>query len=115
MVAARGAPETRHLITREVIDALGPKGTLINIARGFVVDEAALIEALQQGRLGWAALDVYDSPPGAPNPALLALPNVLVQPHHGSATIETRTRIGQLMLDNLAAHFAGRPLLTPVG
>jgi lactate dehydrogenase-like 2-hydroxyacid dehydrogenase len=114
MVAAKGSPDTRGLITRDVIDALGPRGTLINIARGFVVDEAAMIDALQQGRLGFAALDVYDSPPGQPNPALLALPNVLVQPHHGSATVETRTRIGQLMLDNLAAHFAGRPLLTPV-
>jgi len=73
-----------------------------------------MIKALREGKLGWAALDVYDSPPGQPNPALLELPNVLLQPHHGSATIETRTRIGQLMLDNLAAHLAGKPLLTPV-
>jgi lactate dehydrogenase-like 2-hydroxyacid dehydrogenase len=114
MVAAKGAPETRHLISANVIDALGPKGTLINIARGFVVDEAAMIAALQQGRLGWAALDVFDSPPGAPNPALLKLPNVIVQPHHGSATVETRSRIGRHMLDNLDAWLAGKPLLSPV-
>jgi len=114
MVAAVGGAETRGLISAAVIDALGPKGLLINIARGSVVDEPAMIKALQEGRLGWAALDVYDSPPGAPDPALLALPNVILQPHHGSATIETRTRIGQLMLDNLDAHLAGRPLLTPV-
>jgi lactate dehydrogenase-like 2-hydroxyacid dehydrogenase len=114
MVAAKGAPETRHLVSAAVIDALGPKGTLVNVARGFVVDEAAMIEALQHGRLGWAALDVFDSPPGEPNPALLALPNVIVQPHHGSATIETRTRIGSHMLANLDAWLAGKPLLTPV-
>ena len=114
MVSSVGGPETRGLISAAVIDALGPTGTLINIARGSVVDEAAMIKALQEGRLGWAALDVYDSPPGSPNPALLALPNVIVQPHHGSATIETRTAIGQLMLDNLAAWLAGKPLLTPV-
>ena len=115
MVAAIGAPETRHLISAAVIDALGPKGTLVNIARGFVVDEAAMIKALQEGRLGWAALDVFDSPPGEPSPALLAMPNVIVQPHHGSATIETRTRIGGHMLANLDAWLAGKPLLTPVG
>jgi lactate dehydrogenase-like 2-hydroxyacid dehydrogenase len=114
MVAALGAPETRHLISAEVIDALGPKGLLINVSRGFVVDEAAMIAALQDGRLGAAALDVFDSPPGEPNPALLALPNVIVQPHHGSATIETRARIGRHMLANLDAWLAGKPLLTPV-
>jgi lactate dehydrogenase-like 2-hydroxyacid dehydrogenase len=114
VVAALGAPETRHLISAAAIDALGPNGTLINVARGFVVDEAAMIEALQQGRLGWAALDVFDSPPGEPNPALLELPNVIVQPHHGSATIETRSNIGRHMLANLDAWLEGRPLVTPV-
>jgi lactate dehydrogenase-like 2-hydroxyacid dehydrogenase len=114
VVATVGGPETRGLISAEVIEALGPTGTLINIARGSVVDEAAMIKALQEGKLGWAALDVYDSPPGSPNPALLALPNVLLQPHHGSATLETRTRIGKLVLDNLTAWIAGKPLLTPV-
>jgi D-3-phosphoglycerate dehydrogenase len=113
MVACKGGPETRHLVSAAVIDALGLKGTLINVARGSVVDEPALIAALAEGRLGNAALDVFESEPN-PSPELLELPNVLVQPHHGSATIETRTAIGQLMIDNLSAHFARQPLLTPV-
>jgi lactate dehydrogenase-like 2-hydroxyacid dehydrogenase len=113
MVACKGGPETRHLVSAAVIDALGAKGTLINVARGSVVDERALIAALAEGRLGHTALDVFESEP-KPSPELLKLPNVIVQPHHGSGTIETRTAIGQLMIDNLSAHFAGRPLLTPV-
>ena len=113
MIACRGGPETRHLVSAAVIDALGPAGTLINVARGSVVDEAALIAALAEGRLGHAALDVFESEPN-PSPELLKLANVLVQPHHGSATVETRTAIGQLMIDNLGAHFAHKPLLTPV-
>jgi hydroxypyruvate reductase len=113
MVACKGGPDTRHLVSAAVIAALGPHGTLVNVARGSVVDEPALIEALAGGRLGHAALDVFESEP-SPSPDVLKLPNVIVQPHHGSATIETRTAIGQLMIDNLSAHFAGRPLLTPV-
>jgi lactate dehydrogenase-like 2-hydroxyacid dehydrogenase len=113
MVACKGGEETRHLVSKAVIEALGPKGTLINVARGTVVDEIAMIEALKAGRLGYAALDVFENEPNV-SPELLALPNVLVQPHHGSATIETRTEIGQLMFDNMAAHFAGRPLVTPL-
>jgi lactate dehydrogenase-like 2-hydroxyacid dehydrogenase len=114
MVACTGGPQTRHLVDARVIDALGPEGTLINIARGTVVDEAALIEALREKRLGWAALDVYEGGTVVPK-ALLELPNVIVQPHHGSATVETRSAIGALMIDNLSAHFAGKPLPTPVG
>jgi lactate dehydrogenase-like 2-hydroxyacid dehydrogenase len=113
MVACKGGPDTRHLVSAAVIEALGPTGTLINVARGSVVDEPALIKALAEGRLGHAALDVFESEP-SPSPDVLALPNVIVQPHHGSATLETRTAIGQLMIDNLSAHFAGRLLLTPV-
>jgi lactate dehydrogenase-like 2-hydroxyacid dehydrogenase len=113
MVACKGGPETRHLVSAAVIDALGPKGTLINVARGSVVDEPAMIAALAAGRLGHAALDVFESEP-VPAPDVLKLPNVIVQPHHGTATVETRTAIGQLMIDNLTAHFAGRPLPTPV-
>jgi lactate dehydrogenase-like 2-hydroxyacid dehydrogenase len=113
MVACKGGPETKHLVSTAVIDALGPQGTLINVARGSVVDEAALVKALNEGRLGQAALDVFESEPN-PLPELLALPNVIVQPHQGSATVETRTAIGQLMIDNISAHFAGKPLLTPV-
>ena len=84
------------------------------MARGTVVDEPALIEALAEGRLGHAALDVFESEPDL-SPELLKLPNVIVQPHHGSATIETRTAIGQLMIDNISAHFAGKPLLDAGG
>jgi hydroxypyruvate reductase len=113
MVACKGGPDTQGLVSAAVIDALGPKGTLINVARGSVVDEPALIKALAEGRLGHAALDVFASEPDV-SPELLKLPNVIVQPHHGSATIETRTAIGQLMIDNISAHFAGKPLLTPV-
>jgi lactate dehydrogenase-like 2-hydroxyacid dehydrogenase len=113
MVACKGGPATRGLISAAVIDALGPEGTLINIARGSVVDEGALIERLRDGRLGFAALDVYENSPRIA-PEFFTLPNVLLQPHQGSATVETRTAMGQLMIDNLTAHFAGRPLLTPV-
>jgi lactate dehydrogenase-like 2-hydroxyacid dehydrogenase len=113
LVACRGGPQTHHLIGAEVIDALGPQGTLINVARGSVVDEPALIAALAAGRLGHAALDVFESEP-SPSPALLELGNVIVQPHHGSATVETRTAMGRLMIENLSAHFSGRPLPTPV-
>jgi lactate dehydrogenase-like 2-hydroxyacid dehydrogenase len=113
MVACKGGPDTHHVVSAAVIDALGPNGTLVNVARGSVVDEPALVAALAAGRLGHAALDVFESEP-SPAPELLKLPNVIVQPHHGSATIETRTAIGRLMIDNLTAHFAGRPLLTPV-
>ncbi|MGP0093206.1 MAG: 2-hydroxyacid dehydrogenase [Xanthobacteraceae bacterium] len=114
MVACKGGPQTHHLVSAAVIDALGPTGTLINVARGSVVDEGALIKALRDGRLGYAALDVFENAPNVPA-ELLALPNVIVQPHHGSATTETRNAIGKLMIDNLVAHFEGRPLLTPVG
>ena len=114
MVACKGGPETRHLVGAAVIEALGPTGTLINVARGSVVDEEALIKALSGGLLGHAALDVFEREPD-PAPALLELPNVIVQPHQGSATLETRTAVGQLMIDNLSAHFAGQRLPTPVG
>jgi D-3-phosphoglycerate dehydrogenase len=114
MVACKGGPATRHLVSAEVMHALGAKGTLVNVARGSVVDEAALIKALAGNELGFAALDVFENEPNVP-PELLALPNVIVQPHHGSATTETRSAMGQLMIDNISAHFAGQPLLTPVG
>jgi lactate dehydrogenase-like 2-hydroxyacid dehydrogenase len=111
MVACKGGPETQHLVSSAVIEALGPTGTLVNVARGTVVDEPAMIQALRDGRLGYAALDVFETEPNVA-PALLELPNVIVQPHHGSGTVETRTAIGQLMIDNILAHFAGQPLLT---
>jgi hydroxypyruvate reductase len=111
MVACKGGPDTQRLVSSAVIEALGPTGTLVNVARGSVVDEPAMIQALSDGRLGFAALDVFENEPHV-SPALLALPNVIVQPHHGSGTVETRTAIGKLMIDNILAHFDGRPLLT---
>jgi hydroxypyruvate reductase len=108
-----GGPATKGVVSREVIEALGPDGWLINVARGSVVDEPALIEALVTGRLGAAGLDVFANEPEVPN-ALIELDNVVLQPHQGSGTEETRGGMGQLVLDNLAAHFAGRPLLTAV-
>jgi lactate dehydrogenase-like 2-hydroxyacid dehydrogenase len=113
MITCKGGPETAGLISREVIEAVGPEGWLINISRGSVVDEAALVDALVSGRLGAAGLDVFASEPQVPE-ALLGLDSVVFQPHQGSASEETRAAMGRLVLDNLEAHFAGRPLLTPV-
>ncbi len=113
MVACPGGEATRGLVSRAVIDALGPKGFIVNIARGSVVDEPALLEALQQGRIAGAGLDVFADEPRVPE-AFFALDNVVLQPHVASATHQTRAAMGQLVLDNLAAHFAGKPLLTPV-
>jgi len=113
MVACKGGEETRHLISADVLDALGPEGTLINVARGTVVDEAAMIARLRDGRLGFAALDVFENEPN-PTTDLLELPNVIVQPHHGSAALETRVAMGQLMIDNMSAGLGRSALLTPV-
>jgi lactate dehydrogenase-like 2-hydroxyacid dehydrogenase len=112
-VACPGGEATRNLVNREVIAALGAEGTLVNIARGSVVDEAALVAALQSGALGGAGLDVYAQEPRVPE-ALFAMDNVVLSPHIGSATHDTRRAMGDLVVDNLHAHFAGRPLLTPV-
>lgn len=112
-VALAATDETRHIINAPVLEALGPDGMLINISRAANVDEAALLSALEGGTLGSAALDVFEGEP-ALDPRFLALPNVLLQPHHGSGTVETRKAMGQLVRDNLTAHFAGQPLLTPV-
>lgn len=108
-----GGKATEKLVDRAVLDALGPEGILINVARGSVVDEPALVAALQEGRLGGAGLDVFVAEPEVPE-ALLAMEQVVLQPHRVSATVETRHAMGQLMLDNLQAHFEGRPVLTPV-
>jgi lactate dehydrogenase-like 2-hydroxyacid dehydrogenase len=113
VVTVAGGAGTRGLISREVMDALGPEGLLINIARGSVVDQEAMIAALRDGRLGHAALDVYAQEP-TQEPGLVFLPNVTLYPHHASGTVETRDAMAQLVVDNLAAFFAGRPLLTPV-
>lgn len=113
LVTCVGASSTRGLITAEVIEALGPEGWLVNVSRGFVVDEAALVDTLVSGRLGAAGLDVFLHEPHVPE-ALFGLDNVVVQPHQASATVETRDAMGQLVVDNLKAYFAGQPLLTPV-
>ncbi|MGZ5063548.1 MAG: NAD(P)-dependent oxidoreductase, partial [Usitatibacter sp.] len=94
-------------------DALGPKGFIVNISRGSVIDEPALIEALRENRIAGAGLDVFVDEPRVPE-AFLSMENVVLQPHVGSATHQTRAAMGQLVIDNLAAHFAGKPLLTPI-
>ena len=113
IVCAPGTPATRHVVDAAVLAALGPAGTLINIARGALIDEDAMIAALQDGTLGAAGLDVFADEPRVPA-ALRALPNVVLTPHVGSLTVETRHAMGQLVVDNLQAHFAGQPLPTPV-
>jgi lactate dehydrogenase-like 2-hydroxyacid dehydrogenase len=113
VAACSGGPQTRRIVNEQVLAALGPAGTLVNISRGSVVDEDALIRMLHDGRLGHAALDVFDSEPDV-SAALLALPNVIAEPHHAAGTIETRTRMSALAIANLKAKLAGDPLLTPV-
>jgi lactate dehydrogenase-like 2-hydroxyacid dehydrogenase len=113
IAACPGGEATRGLVSRAVIDAIGPEGTFVNIARGSVVDEPALIAALKEGRLGGAGLDVFADEPRVPE-AFFAMDNVVLQPHVASATHRTRQAMGQLVIDNLAAFFAGKPLVTPV-
>jgi len=108
-----GGPSTHHLVDAEVLAALGPKGLLVNVARGSVVDEAALVAALADGRLGAAALDVFEQEPQVPA-ALLDMPNVLLLPHIGSATGETRLQMEELVIANLQAFIDKGELLTPV-
>ena len=108
-----GGKETFHLIDEAVLRALGSKGILVNVARGPVVDEAALLRCLQEGALGGAGLDVFEDEPRM-SEAFWALENVVLTPHIGSGTHETRAAMSRLTLDNLVAHFAGRPALTPV-
>ena len=108
-----GGAATRGLISRAVLQALGPRGVFVNIARGSVVDQAALVELLVKRELGGAGLDVFDDEPNVP-PELLTLDHVVLQPHQASATAETRGAMGQIVLDNVAAWVAGRPLVTAV-
>lgn len=108
-----GGAATHHLINASVMEAIGPEGFLINVGRGSVVDEVALIRALQNGRLGGAGLDVFADEPRIPD-VLRAMPNVVLTPHIGSATVETRRAMGDLAIDNLIAWKQGQPLLSPV-
>jgi lactate dehydrogenase-like 2-hydroxyacid dehydrogenase len=112
-VTLAASAATRHIVDKDVIAALGEDGMLINISRASNIDEDALLDALEKKVMGSAALDVFEGEPKL-NPRFLALDNVLLQPHHASGTIETRKAMGKLVRDNLAAHFAGQPLLTPV-
>lgn len=112
-VTLAASAETRHIVGKSVIDAVGPEGMVINISRASNIDEDALIDALSSGRLGSAALDVFEGEPELDR-RFLGLTNVLLQPHHASGTIETRQAMGQLLRDNLVAHFAGEPLPSPV-
>ncbi|CAN1836542.1 Hydroxyphenylpyruvate reductase [Linum perenne] len=105
--------QTRRIVNREVIDALGPRGVLVNIARGAIVDEPELVCALVEGRLGGAGLDVFENEPNVPE-KLMELENVVMLPHVGSGTEETRKAMADLVVGNLVAHFQGRELLTPV-
>ncbi|MDB5622157.1 MAG: D-3-phosphoglycerate dehydrogenase [Devosia sp.] len=109
VVIAPGGKATDGIVSRQIIEALGPEGRLVNVARGSLVDQAALIEALASGRLGGAALDVFEEEPGVPA-ELLVLDNVVVSPHMGSRTEEAREAMGRLVIDNLVAHFEGRSL-----
>jgi len=108
-----GGASTDRIIDKAVIEALGPEGMLVNVGRGSSVDEPELVKALQDGRLGGAALDVFEDEPRAPE-ALFGLDNVVLSPHQGSATHKTRWAMGDLVVRNLQAHFSGHPPITPV-
>ncbi|MBM3599771.1 MAG: 2-hydroxyacid dehydrogenase [Alphaproteobacteria bacterium] len=114
MVSCPGGPETARLVNEKVLRALGPDGIVVNIARGSVIDEPVMVRLLKEGAIGGAGLDVFADEPRVPA-ELLAMDHVVLQPHQGSATPETRTAMGQLVIDNLAAFFANKPLLTKVG
>ncbi len=113
LVVTPGGTETKNLIDAAVLEALGPNGILINMARGSVVDEPALIEALRAKKILSAGLDVYVDEPQVP-PELIAMEHVVLFPHLGSASVHTRRAMDQLVVDNLVAWGAGRPPLTPV-
>ncbi len=113
MIITPGGAATKGLINADVLKALGPNGYLINVARGSVVDQTALIQALEQGLIAGAALDVFEDEPNVPE-ALRLRDNVVLTPHIASATWQTRRAMADLAFGNLQAHFAGQPLLTPV-
>ena len=113
MVIVPGGAATANMISAEVLDALGPTGILINMARGSVVDEPALIKALTEKRIMAAGLDVFAKEPQVPQ-ELIAMDNVVLFPHVGSASVHTRDRMDQLVVDNIVAWAAGKPPLTPV-
>lgn len=113
VIIAPGGKGTERIVSKKVLEALGPKGMLVNVARGTLVDEPAMVELLQNGGLGGAALDVFEKEPQVPQ-ALLGLDNVVLSPHQGSATNQTRDAMGALLVANLERHFAGEPLISAV-
>ncbi|MGU3538460.1 2-hydroxyacid dehydrogenase [Methylobacterium sp. A54F] len=113
MIVAPGGPETRGIVDAAVLEALGPEGILVNVARGSLVDEPALARALAEGTILGAGLDVYADEPRVPAD-LLGLDHVVLLPHVGSGSVATRAAMGRLVVDNLLAWFEGRPPLTPV-
>jgi len=113
LVACRANPANRGLISRAVIEAVGPQGMIVNVARGSLVDEDALIAALKDGRLGHAGLDVFAEEP-TPRERWAEVPNVVLTPHHGGSTRETNPRLIGRTLENLRLFFAGRPVANPV-
>ena len=108
-----GGPATNKLINKDVMEALGPEGTLINVARGSVVDETEMVKALQDGRLGAAGLDVFEDEPNVPA-ELMAMDNVVLTPHVASATWETRQAMSDLVVENLITYFEDGRAVTPV-
>jgi hydroxypyruvate reductase len=113
LVATPGGPKTARIVNAAVLDALGPDGYVVNISRGSTIDEPALLAYLKEGRIAGAGLDVFENEPRI-NPEFFALQNAVLYPHVGSATNETRFAMGMLQVDNLRAHFAGKPVLTRV-
>jgi lactate dehydrogenase-like 2-hydroxyacid dehydrogenase len=113
IVVAPGGAATRHIINAEVLEALGPEGVLINIARGSLVDEKALIEALRTGKILAAGLDVFENEPSVPQ-ELIALDNTVLLPHVGSASVRTRRAMAECVVENVFAWADGKPPLTPV-
>jgi lactate dehydrogenase-like 2-hydroxyacid dehydrogenase len=113
MVVTPGGAATNKLINEKVLTALGPEGYLVNIARGSIVDEPVLLRFLQQKKIAGAGLDVFVDEPRVP-PEFFTLDNAVLFPHVGSATVETRKAMGDLQIENLRRHFAGKPVLTPV-
>jgi lactate dehydrogenase-like 2-hydroxyacid dehydrogenase len=113
VIIAPGGKDTQKMVSRAVLEALGPDGYLVNMARGSLVDQGAMVEMLASKALGGAALDVFEDEPHVP-PALFGLDNVVLSPHQGSATRQTRDKMGALVVANLDAWFAGEPLISPV-
>jgi lactate dehydrogenase-like 2-hydroxyacid dehydrogenase len=113
VVIAPGGKDTQGMVSRQVLEALGPEGFLVNMARGTLIDQDAMVEMLVSGALGGAALDVFANEPEVPT-ELFGLENVVLSPHQGSATGQTREAMGALVVANLEAHFAGEPLISAV-